>query len=587
MSAIITHRFRKNNVQNIFDEMTLPKVMIANCSSSVSTITPASGTIPANLQAGMAVVITSGTGSLTSSTTTIITSISTNSFTVSPSPTVTLSGALLSFFSQYYIGIGKSDPYKTPDGSDASPGSPIASVKTEVDTRNNLIALQKVVVAFNTGSAASQTAIYGNAGYVLPRYNWISGSFYKAWDPTDPSCFYATNVTSGSTQYTAYPCYVVYNSKVYICAQSGIDSSSSQSVTVSPDTSATIIGAVGSAGADMYRWVYVSNLGLDTAGTLTAQGLTSNVSGALDSNQFFKIYRRATTTGTSTTITTATTTSVGAIYSYRVVTGQGGSGYTTSSTFAVDGDGTGATGQVISIDSSSGAILKVAMTAPGSNYTTGTVRFVTGAGTSPATIIPRITPIKGFGYDVTSDLPAWYAGFYGSFSYDTVYPGSADVPSSDQIRQLSLIRNPVVFNSSTGSTITYRCLKSLTLGGTTTPMPEAGDIIEQGSGTAGSARGWVDQVVGSKVYYHQNSSTFGTLGENITPVPFTTASPTSLKIWRKPIYSSSVVAGASISAVSAAEEYTDGTGDVIFVQNRTPITQAAGQSESITIVTQF
>jgi hypothetical protein len=589
MSAIITHRFRKNNVQNIFDEMTLPKVMIANCSSSGAVITPVSGVIPANLQTGMAATITSGTGSFSGTYTTLITTISSGNFTVSPAPIVTLSGALLSFFSQYYIGIGKADPYKTPDGSDSAPGSPVACTKTEVDVRNNLIALQKINVALNTGSAASQTAIYGNAGYVLPRYNWISNAFYKAWDPTDPSCFYTTSVTSGSTQYTAYPCYAVYNTKVYICAQSGINSSSACPVTISPDTNATVIGTVGVAGADTYRWVYVSDLGLDTAGTLTAQNLTitsGNTSSTLDSNQFFKIYRRATSTGSSSTITTPTS-SAGKIYSCRVVAGQGGSGYKTSSTFAIDGDGIGAAGQVTSIDPSSGAILTVAMTNSGTTaYTTGVVRFVTNAGTSPATILPCIAPANGFGYDVTSDLPAWYAGFYGSFSYDATYPGSADVPSTDQIRQLSLIRNPIVSTSSTGSPITYRCLKSLTLSDTTGQIPEAGDIIEQGSGgDLGAARGWVDHVVGTKVYYHQNSSTFGSIGQNITPTAFTGTTP--FRIWRKSNGYSAVVAGTGNITPSSADEYTAGTGDVIFVQNRTPITQALGQSESITIVTQF
>ena len=593
MSAIITHRFRKNNVQNIFDEMTLPKVMIANCSSSGATITPTSGVIPANLQTGMAATITSGTGSFSGTYTTLVTTISSGNFTVSPTPTVTLSGALLSFFSQYYIGIGKADPYKTPDGSDSAPGSPVACTKTEVDVRNNLIALQKVNVALNTGSGASQTAIYGNAGYVLPRYNWISNAFYKAWDPTDPSCFYTTSITSGSTQYTAYPCYAVYNTKVYICAQSGINSSSARPVTISPDTNATVIGTVGVAGADTYRWAYVSDLGLDTAGTLTAQNLTitsGNTSSTLDSNQFFKIYRRATSTGSSSTITTPTA-SAGKIYSCRVVAGQGGSGYTTSSTFAVDGDGASAAGRVTSIDPSSGAILTVAMTNSGTTaYTTGVVRFVTNAGTSPATILPCIAPANGFGYDVTSDLPAFYAGFYGLFSYDVIYPGTADVPSSDQIRQLSLIRNPIVSTSSSGSSITYRCLKSLTLTDTTSPIPEAGDIIEQGSGTAGSARGWVDHVAGTKVYYHQNSSTFGSTGENITPKAFTAPTATAFRIWRKSGgYSSAISAGTTIVAngVAPAEEYTAGTGEVIFVQNRVPITQAPGQSEAITIVTQF
>lgn len=597
MSAIITHRFRKNNVQNVFDEMTLPKVMIAGCSSSGTTVTSSSITIPANLQIGMAVtmVTTSSTGTLSTSMTTIVTSVSTNSFQVYPAPISPLTNSTLSFYSQYYIGIGKSDPYKGFDGTDASPASPVASVKTEVDVRSNLIALQKVTVAFNTGSGASGAAIYGNAGYVLPRYNWASGTYFKAYDPSDPSCYYPSTLPNGSL---AYPCYAVWNSgsgdKVYICAQSGIDSSSQKTVTSQPHQGATVIGTVATALADSYRWTYVSDLGLDTGATLTAKGLTTangNTSSTLDSNQFFKIYRRATTTGSSIPIT-APTASAGAIYSCRVVSG--GAGYEVGSTFVIDGDGSGAEGTITSIGSG-GAILTVTMTTNGSGYKTGAVRFTTGAATTPATIVPRIAPEKGFGYDVVSDLPAWYAGFHGNFVYDAVYPGTADVPSTDQIRQISLIRNPVVYTSSTGSTITYRCLKSFVINTTSAAnLPAFGDVIEQRGGTGIGARGYVDLVnIGAStttIYYHQNSSTFGLVGLNLTPIPFTSG---AYKIYRKPDYAEATAVtpdpGLSlvISGVTSSEEYVHGTGEVLYLQNRVPITQAPGQTEPLTIVTQF
>ena len=593
MSAIITHRFRKNNVQKFFDEMTLPSVMIAGCISSGITVTASSGTIPANLQVGMAVTTTSGTGVFATPMTTIVTSVSTNSFQIYPQPTTSLSGATLSFYSQYYMGIGKSDPYNGGlDGSDASPASPAASAKTEVDVRNNLIALQKVIVALNTGSAASQSAIYGNAGYVLPRYNWASGTYFKAWDPSDPSCFYPSTLANGST---AYPCYAVWNSgsgdKVYICAQSGIDSSSQLTVSVQPHTNNTVIGTVGAAGSDSYQWTYVSDLGLDTGVTLSAKNLTTasgNTSSTLDSNQFFKIYRRATTTGSSVPITTPTA-SAGKIYSCRVVSG--GLGYTTASVFSVEGDGTSAAGIVTSVDAA-GSILSVIMTASGSGYTTGAIRFTSGAGTSPATIIPRIAPKNGFGYDVVSDLPAWYAGFYGNFTYDSIYPGTADVPSTDQIRQLSLLRNPVVYTSTSGSTITYRCLKSFVINTTSgTAVPAAGDVVEQtSSGTGANPRGYVDFVnvgtLSTTIYYHQNSSTFGSAGLNITPIAFTTGS--GYIVYKKPNYGATPISTTStITSVTSSEEYVGGTGEVLFVQNRVPITQAPGQTEAITIVTQF
>jgi len=591
MSAIITHRFRKNNVQNVFDEMVSPKVMISGCNSTGTTVTPSAGYVPANLQIGMAVTTSSGTGTLSTSMTTIVTSISTTTFQIYPQPTVALSSALLSFYSQYYVGIGKSDPYNgSLEGSDQAPLPPIASRKYEDDARNNLIALQKVSVALNTGSASSIGAIVGNAGYVLPRYNWTSGNYYKAWDSSDPSCFYPSAITAG----TQYPCFVVYSNKVYICVSSGYDDSASRyASTDNPSTYATVMGTVGATDSKSYRWVYVSDLALDTSGTIAARALTasSNTSSTLDSSQFFKIYRRATTTGTS--VATSPTASAGGIYSVHVAAG--GTGYTVGSTFIIDGDGTTtASGLITAVNAT--AITNVAITTTGSGYTTGTVRFPPGSGTG-AVLYPRIAPRSGFGYDVVDDLPSFYAGFYANFAYDAVYPGSADVPALDQIRQLTLIRNPVVFNSSTGSTITYRCLKSITIGTNTGNLPGVGDIFEVTNGASSGSRGFVNYVTVSGlnylVYYHQNSSTFGAAGNSLSPKPVVTGG--TYKYYTKSSnYATATVGDSTITAVSTtpllstgSEEYVAGTGEVIFIQNRVPITQASGQTEAITIVTQF
>lgn len=613
MSAIITHQFRKNNVQNVFNEMCFPAVTFFNNGLAISQITSLKifvvaenyRSILSRLEVGMAVSTpfqALGTV-LTTSSVTIVTSISDTTFTVHPplcwaAPYGDIATDF-HFHSQYYIGIGKSDSYSGElDGLDQSPGSPVAAPRTDVDVKNNLIALQRVSVAHNTGSSAKY-AIYGNAGYVLPRFNWVSGSYIKAYDSTDPSCLFPSTVSTVSGIVTAYPCYTVHNSgsgaRLYICAQSGMDGSTSKAVSVPPNNSATVLGLVGTTSTCGYQWVYVGNLDLDTTGTLTSKNLTTasgNTSSTLDSNQFFKIYRRATTTGTSSANTSSTfTNSAGGIYSCRVV--GGGLGYSTASTFVVDGDGSGAAG-IVTSTSSQGAILSVTMTAAGLSYTTGVVRFTSGQGTSPATILPRIAPRDGFGYDLTDNLPCFYAGFYGKFDYDSTYPGTMDVPAQDQIRQISLIRNPVVFTSSSGSAITFRCLKSLTIStGSGEGLPAVGDVIELTSTSAAGyrARGWIDHVNTSAntsvVYYHQNSSRFGLNGESITPIPFSTGS--GYAIWPKSTFyaAPTTYSNRSITAVTVSEEYVGGTGQVIYVQNRIPMTQYPGQSEALTIITQF
>jgi hypothetical protein len=607
MSAIVTHRFRRNNVQNIFDEMLYPRVMIASCSCSTINATTASvttiGTIPSNLQTGMMVVINTGSGSLTTSTTTIVTGISTgsNSFTISPAPVTALSGTLLSFYSQYYIGIGKSDSYSGGlEGSDFYPGVPVPTEKTSIDAKANLIAMQKVVV----GSIAGVPAIFGNAGYLLPRYQWGNGNYYKAWDPSDPTCFYPTTATIGSTQQTVFPCFVVSGSspRIYVCVASGYDSATQLASSVEPSSITTgSMGTVGSKETNGYQWVYVSDLGLDTASTSAATyaiGTTTSLSstgictpGSLDSNQFVRIYRNATTVGTASTIIAATS-SAGAVYSMRIVTG--GVNYTTNSTFVIDGDGTSTASGIVTAIDAAGGITSTSITSYGSGYTIGAVRFTANTG-SGAILTPRIAPKNGFGYNVVSDLPSWFAGFFGSLNYSAVYPGNSDVPSTDSIRQVTLIRNPVVFTSSTGSTYTYRCLKYLTINTGSGSNVASGDVIEISNSR--NSRGYVDYVVATgsttTVYYHQNTSTFQVSGSpvNITPIPFTSGS--TYKVYKYPSYtpatSTYTITSVSTCPIGTAgsDEYSDGTGEVIYIHNHTPIYQASGQNINFTVVTQF
>ena len=594
MASIVTHQFRRNGVQSIFDEMVYPSTMINGCSSTGAVIT-APSTVSSAVQNGMLVVISTATSGALSTSATIVTAVSAggNTITVSPAPIANLSGALLSFYHQYYVGIGKSDPFAgNLDGSDSFPGVPVPSERTSTETRANLIALQRVLA----GTIPGNPAIFGNAGLLIPRFNWTNNTFYKAWDPSDPTCFYPSTVASSSgVQVTIFPCFVVSQNKLFLCATSGYEvggfPSSNDPATITTGS----IGTIGNLGTNGYRWIYVSDIGLDSIGTLNAAFLPGSTvslasittNSTLDSNQFIRVYRNATTStasGTSSRITTPTS-SAGVIYSMRIAAG--GAGYKYGDSFTIDGDGVvTASGIVTGINTSAGGtITAVQIGNPGYGYTIGSTRFTSGTGKS-AVLIPRIGPINGFGYDVASNFPSWYAGFYATFPYSTVYPGTTDVPGADTIRQVSLIRNPVVYTSTTGSTYTFRCLKYVIVN-TSSASVSIGDVIE----ASNLGRGFVDYVdstgSNSTVYYHQNSSTFNSdvLGSlNITPIPLSTG---SFAVYRRVNGYAKVTSSYAITSASRSEEYEPNTGEVIFIQNRTPITQVAGQNVNVTVVTQF
>lgn len=322
---------------------------------------------------------------------------------------------------------------------------------------------------------------------------------------------------------------------------------------------------------------------------------TLTTGSVLDSNTFFRVYRNTTTVSTASKISSSTV-SAGSIYSIRIL--NGGTGYSTGS-FRIDGDGTGVASGTFTV--SSGAISSMTVTTSGANYTTGIVTIVTGTGSGNAILLPRIAPVNGFGYDVVMDLPAWFAGFYGSFPYGgTLYPGVTDIPSTDTLRQVSIIRNPVVVTNTasgtgTGSATIYRCLKYLTINsGSTNVSP--GDVIGAYNSTSGAnARGYVDYVAVSgsttQIYYHQNSSyvtdSTGTTNVYLTPVSFVSGASVTYTIYQKASNYTSTTSPLTISAVSGADEYTAGTGEVVFVQNRTPMIQASGENIQITAIQQF
>ena len=589
MSAIITHNFRVNNVQHLLDDMTVPTLTITGVSaaSGAFTISGLSTTSTQRIVPGMMVVPSSGGTYLTASSRIIVSTVSSTSIGLSSALPVTLSSATIDFLNAYYIGIGKGDFYSGGlQGTDTgTPGTPFPMLRDCTDVKNNLNCLQPVIAYKDTDNN-----VKGNAGFVVPNYAWSANNYYKAWDPSDPTCFHSTqSIDSGGSNITLYPCFVTYNNAIYICVASGADAATKLASIANPSATST----------NGYVWKSVGVTGAESVSAENVYNITGYNTYALplDSNRYIKIKGQ-------NSIDTDTT---GKIFSIRIV--DGGSGYTISDTFIVDGDGTTVcTGSVSAV--TSGRITGLTVSNNGSTYTTGTIRFTSGSGTG-AILIPRITPLNGFSYSPSTSLPGWFAGMQSNFFYNSGYPGTGDTAPNSKIRQISIIRNPVVSTStaSSNSSLTYRCLKKITFssasslttfGGSTTVA--AGNIIELGIGSTWY-RAWVDHVdtANNTIYFHQNSTGFMFNNSN-TVFSMSLKFPSSgnvnsgiWKIFRSPsidgVFPTSDVLTLSTTTgtytVSAADEYVAGTGEVIFIENRLPITQASGQAETITAVVQF
>lgn len=472
-------------------------VILTTTANHIFTIGPTSG---APLQAAAIVRLSDNT---------IVASVSGTAVNLTLPLPAALSNVTLNFYDQYYIGIGKSDPfYGDIDGTDLNPTAPTSGERTSIEALNNLLVLKKIITKFD---AATSPAIMGDAGYVVPRVNWIYGNYYKSWDPMDPTCLYPTTAIIAGSAVTLYPCYAINDNKIFICARRGYNEAggieSERIISKDAPIASDTIGTPSAALSDKYIWVWIANIGLDLVTDINQSTISpsyeTSTPGFLDSSQFVKVYRNTSTT-TSVPTKMGATVSAGKIYSYRIIAG--GIGFVTGDAFKVIGDGTtDATGTIIA---TGGAITGIVITSVGDGCTAGSVVWTSGIGTDEI-LIPCISPPKGFGHDVVADLSSWFAGFGSTFGAgDIVYPTSADLPISNAFRQISLIRNPIVIDSNGNNT--FRCLKYIRLNGAAPFGPfdiAPGDVIEN---TTANARGWVDyyDAVNKLIYYHQNNSSF-------------------------------------------------------------------------------
>ena len=103
--------------------------------------------------------------------------------------------------------------------------------------------------------------------------------------------------------------------------------------------------------------------------------------------------------------------------------------------------------------------------------------------------------------------------------------------------------------------------------------------------TSTGEQAWVDKLDSGKIYFHQNSST-GRTGGNITGStrnPINTANSQSYQLYNDQHVSQGTF---TVSGTTAAE-HDENTGELIFLENRSPITRTSTQTEKARIILQF
>ena len=238
----------------------------------------------------------------------------------------------------------------------------------------------------------------------------------------------------------------------------------------------------------------------------------------------------------------------GGIHVVKVTSG--GSGYATAPAVTITGDGTGATANSTI---TANVVTAVTITAAGTGYTRASITFASGAAAATAIISPK----GGHGANATEEL----GGKYIMLNVRLDGNESNTFSTANEFRQVGIVRDPFLYGTTTravASSFRQSFRYQLSAPSGTFSLDET---VTSGSNTA--------SVV-----------------EWSTPNLFTTL-PVHLPFAN----TASVSGGTSGASGTIAAITTPGlqpyTGDIIYVENRVPISRAADQIEDVKLIIQF
>jgi hypothetical protein len=228
----------------------------------------------------------------------------------------------------------------------------------------------------------------------------------------------------------------------------------------------------------------------------------------------------------------------------------GGSGYASAPSVTITGDGTGATANSTI---TANVVTAVTITAAGTGYTRASVTF--GSGAAAATAI--ISPKGGHGANAVEEL----GGKYIMINVRLDGTESNTFSTANEFRQVGIVRDPYLYGTTTRAVASsFRQSYKYQLSGISGTF-SLDETVTSGSNTA-SVVEWT------------------------TPNLFTTL-PVHLPFAN----TTSVTGGTSGATGTIAAITTPGlqpyTGDIIYVENRVPISRAADQIEDVKLIIQF
>ena len=457
----------------------------------------------------------------------------------------------------YYLFIGRAHSWASDvdvqgntiaEGTDASPPTPNDDITSEFYNWDDMLGA-KIIASTDVSR-------------VIPRRNWTTGTTYDMYEHNIGS---GNAAASGATNLFDST-YVVMNGAFAVYKV--IENDGATASTVEPTSTSNSVFAT----SDGYRWKYMYSL--TSAETLNFMS-TDFIHASTDS-----------------TVSAAAVS--GALDTALVVAG--GSSYNTSSgatITAIPIRGDGANG-VASVVISSGAVASVSITTAGTGYTFAYIRSAdiitatnAGGAGSGANINVIIPPKGGHGSDALIELGAFYVMMNKSL---VGIEGTSDIGVTNDFRRIGLVKNPTNFGTTTVATAaTRRQIYAAVFSSVSGTFATDEEINQASTGAVGKV---VEYDATNKLLYwvqtrfpdvgtdtNGNATAFS--GANAITGQTSSAAATPLTS------SSTDVNGVSITSGYSNPELAADTGDIIYVENRSPITRASDQTENIKLIIEF
>ena len=456
-----------------------------------------------------------------------------------------------------YLGIGRPQAFATStrgdgrtnnEGTDTSPITPADNRNAQSFPFDDLLAAKRI-----TSSDVS---------FAIPRRNWVTGTTYDIYRHD-----YGDRITGTSTALTANSgATTLHDATFYVLTTDRnvykvLDNNSNGTSTVEPTgTSTTVLST-----ADGYKWKYMY--------TLSASEQSNFLS-----TDFMAV-------STNSTVSSAAVD--GAIDVIKIKSAGTGGADGTHTNIDIRGDGSGGK---CSVTVAGGVVTAVTVTTAGTGYTFGTVsnaQIVAAGATSltGAELDVIIPPQGGHGKNAIEELGGFYVMLNTSLE-GTESANTGDVTVANDFRKITLIRDPQS-GGSAASTNTLRATKAINLTGVSGSYVVDEKITQATTGAVGKVVEW--DSTNSILYYIQtrhndegvdsNGNQTAFSGTNtVTGAGGATGTPTT---------STSTINNVSFTSGYSASEIDHDSGDILYIENRAPITRAADQTENIKLVIEF